>query len=76
VATPAGQELLHLEPVREGRHLSAGAVVVAPEGAELPDLLLLTAISWYFIVLAWFEDEAIETLAPFEGPDAPAERSS
>jgi len=76
VTTPAGQELLHLEPVREGRHLSAGAVVVASEAADLPDLLLLTAISWYFVVLAWFEDEALETLAPFEGPDAPASRSA
>jgi hypothetical protein len=75
ITTPAGKELLHLEPVREGRHLSAGAVVVAPEAADLSDLLLLAALSWYFIVLAWFEDEAVETLAPFEGPDSPASRS-
>jgi len=72
VSTMTGKELLHVEPAREGRHLSAGAVVVAPDAADLPDLLLLIAISWYFIVLAWFEDETVETLAPFEGPDAPA----
>jgi len=71
VATGDGQELLHVEPAREGRHLAAGAVVVAPDAAALDDLLLLTVLSWYFIVLAWFEDEAVDALAPFEGPDAP-----
>jgi len=76
VSNPSGEELLHVEPAREGRHLTAGAVVVSPEGEGLPDLLLLTVLSWYFIVLAWFEDEAVETLAPFEGPDSPAARSS
>jgi len=75
VTRSAGEELLHLEPVREGRHLVAGAIVVSAAAADLPDLLLLVAISWYFIVLAWFEDEAVETLAPFEGPDSPAARS-
>jgi hypothetical protein len=76
VTTPAGKEILHVEPAREGRHLRAGAVVVAPEATELSDLLLLMVLSWYFIVLAWFEDEAVETLAPLEGPDAPATLSS
>jgi len=71
VTSASGGELLHVEPAREGRHLSAGAVVVAPDAAGLDDLLLLTVLSWYFIVLAWFEDEAVEALAPFEGPDAP-----
>jgi hypothetical protein len=72
VTTPRGKEIFHVEPAREGRHLRAGAVVVAPEAKDLPDLLLLTVLAWYFIVLAWFEDEAVETLVPFEGPDAPA----
>ena len=71
VATGAGQEILHIEPAREGRHLSAGAVVVSPNATDLPDLLLLIVLAWYFIVLAWFEDETVEALAPFEGPDAP-----
>ena len=71
VSSTAGKEVLHIEPAREGRHLRAGAVVVAPEAVELPELLLLVVLSWYFIVLAWFEDEAVETLAPFEGPDSP-----
>jgi hypothetical protein len=71
VSSPNGTELLHVEPAREGRHLSAGAVLVSPAAGDLPDLLLLVALSWYFIVLAWFEDEALETLAPL-GPDAPA----
>ena len=76
VTSPAGKEVLHVEPVREGRHLQAGAVLVAPDAVELPELLLLAVLSWYFIVLAWFEDEAVETLAPFEGPDSPATLSS
>lgn len=76
VSSRDGKEVLHVEPVREGRHLRAGAVVVAPEATDLPELLLLSVLSWYFIVLAWFEDEAMETLAPFEGPDAPSSFSS
>jgi len=71
VAAANGKEVLHVEPVRDGRHLVAGAVVVAPDAGDLPDLLLLLALSWYFIVLAWFEDETLDTLAPLEGPDAP-----
>ena len=67
VSTVNHTEVLHVEPVREGRHLSAGAVVVDPAARELPDLLVLAVISWYFVVLAWFEDEAV---VPFEGPDA------
>jgi len=67
VSSVDGQEVLHLEPVREGRHLSAGAVVVDPNARDNPDLLLLAVISWCFIVLAWFEDEAV---VPFEGPEA------
>jgi hypothetical protein len=76
VTSRDGKEVLHVEPVREGRHLRGGAVVVAPEATDLPELLLLSVLSWYFIVLAWFEDEAVETLAPFEGPDAPSAFSS
>ncbi len=73
VSAADGKEVLHLEPVREGRHLSAGAVVSDPSAGDPADLLLLTVISWYFIVLAWFEDEAV---VPFEGPDAPAPKSA
>jgi hypothetical protein len=70
LSRPDGSEVLHIEPVPDGRRLSGGAVVVAPgyDAAELPLLLVFT---WYFIVLAWFEDEAVEALTPFEGPDAP-----
>jgi len=69
VTTPGGKEVLHLEPVREGRRLTAGAVVVDPAAQSLPELLLLAVLAWYFIVLAWFEDEAV---VPFEGADFPA----
>lgn len=68
VDTESGQEVLHIEPVREGRKLVGGAILPSTPGAGLPDLLVLTVVSWYFIVLAWFEDEA---LVPLEGPEAP-----
>jgi hypothetical protein len=59
-----GTELLHVEPVREGRKLEGGAVIASTEAAQLPELLLLAVITWHFIVLSWFEDEA---LVPLEG---------
>jgi hypothetical protein len=71
VTSKDAKEVLHVEPVREGRHLSAGAAMVAPDAAALPELLLLLVLSWYFIVLAWFEDETVEALTPLEGPDPP-----
>ncbi len=64
VSTEGGAEILHIEPVREGRKLEGGAVLVSSTGVADPDLLLLAVVSWYFIVLAWFEDEA---LVPLEG---------
>ena len=67
ITTDAGREVLHIEPVREGRKLVGGAVIAAPTAVDLPELLLLTVVGWYFIVLAWFEDEA---LVPLEGADA------
>ena len=57
-----------MEPVRQGRRLEGGAVICTPQGAKLPELLLLVVASWYFIVLAWFEDEA---LVPLEGAETP-----
>ena len=65
-----GAETLHVEPVRAGRKLEGGAVISPAASTALPEFLLLAVLSWYFIALAWFEDEAIATL---EGPDsAPA----
>jgi hypothetical protein len=66
ITTDAGREVLHIEPVREGRKLVGGAVIAAPGSVDLPELLLLAVIGWYFIILAWFEDEA---LVPLEGAD-------
>lgn len=65
VSLEDGRELLHIEPVREGRRLVGGAVIATPLGAEMADFALIAIAGWYFIVLAWFEDEA---LVPFEGP--------
>ena len=67
ITTEAGREVLHIEPVREGRKLVAGAVLASPAAIDLPELLLIAVVGWYFIVLAWFEDEA---LVPLEGADA------
>jgi len=75
VTTDRGQEVLHLEPVAEKRSLQAGAVIVSSTEAG-PATLLLVVLSWYFVVLNWFEDETIEALAPYEGPDPPLERGS
>ena len=69
VSSDDGREILHIEPVREGRRLEGGAVLPAATSTDLPDLLLLAVLSWYFIVLAWFEDEA---LVPLEGPNPAA----
>lgn len=68
ISSDDGVEVAHIEPVREGRTLVGGAVVVPADATQRPELLLLIVLGWYFIVLAWFEDEA---LVPLEGPDAP-----
>ncbi len=75
LTTDQGTEVLHVEPVAEHRALSGGAVVVSPTvgGAST---LLLVVLTWYFVVLSWFEDEAIDALTPFEGPDPPIGRGS
>ncbi len=70
LATDLGKEVLHVEPVAERGSLRGGAVL-ASEGRDRPEALLLVVLTWYFVVLSWLEDELIEALAPFEGPDAP-----
>jgi hypothetical protein len=64
VSAGDGSEVLHIEPVRDARRLEGGAVIVAPGATGLAELLLLVVLSWHFIALAWFEDEA---LVPLEG---------
>jgi hypothetical protein len=73
LTTSRGEEVLHIEPVPEHRSIQGGAVAVSPTPGG-PSTLLLVVLSWYFVVLTWFEDEAIEALAPFEGPDPPLAR--
>jgi hypothetical protein len=68
VTDEGGSEVLHVEPVREGRKLTAGAVIAPAAATHRPEFPLLVILSWYFIVLAWFEDEA---LVPLEGPALP-----
>ncbi len=59
VTDASGALLAHIEPVREKARLEGGSVEVEPAGRTLPDLPLLLVVGWYFIVLAWFEDEAL-----------------
>jgi len=66
----ADREVAHIEPVPDGRRLAGGAVLTSGS-TPARELLLLVVLSWYLIALDWFEDEVMETLAPFEGPDAP-----
>jgi hypothetical protein len=75
LTSPQGEEILHVEPVPEHRRLEGGAVVVSSRSGGTPTLLLIV-LTWYFVVLSWFEDEAIEALAPYEGPDPPIGRGS
>jgi hypothetical protein len=73
LTTDRGDELLHVEPVAERHSLDAGAVVVSsPAGG--PATLLLVVLTWYFVVLSWFEDEAIDAMTPLEGPYPPLAR--
>ena len=66
----ADHEIAHVEPVPDGRRLAGGVVLTS--GAVPPrELLLLLVLTWYLVVLDWFEDEVMDSLAPFEGPDAP-----
>jgi hypothetical protein len=58
-----GGELVHIEPVREGRQLEGGIYEVAPAARTLAALPLVLALSWYFVVLAWFEDETVSEWA-------------
>ncbi len=59
VTDQAGAELVHFEPVRKDSHLEGGLALVAPRGRTIPELLLLLVLGWYFIVLAWIEDQAV-----------------
>lgn len=55
---PNGVSLVHFEPVRKGVHLEGGLVEVSAQGKGSPNLLLLLVLGWYFVVLAWIEDES------------------
>ena len=59
VTDSGGALLAHIEPVRENSRLEGGSVEVEEAARTLPDLPLLLVVGWYFIVLAWFEDEAL-----------------
>jgi len=50
-------EIVSIESVREGRKLDGAIYEVEVDPKTLPDLPMLLLLSWYFIVLEWFEDE-------------------
>jgi hypothetical protein len=70
VTDSGGAERLHIEPVAEGGRLGGGAVLTTG-AVPPPELLVLTILAWYLIVLLWREDEAIEALGSLESRDAP-----
>ncbi|MGI0129302.1 MAG: hypothetical protein ACREEC_04005, partial [Thermoplasmata archaeon] len=49
VTQEGGAEVLHVEPVREGRKLVGGAVIAAADAKALGELPLLLVVSWHFI---------------------------
>ncbi len=51
--------VLNLEAVEERGRLQGGLVVVEAPFRSTPELTLLLAVTWYFIVLAWFEEVAV-----------------
>jgi hypothetical protein len=76
VTNAVGTEVAHLEPVRDGRRLEGGAVLVSPAGVDLPELATILGITWYFIVLVWFEDESLLPLEDLSLPAEPPDRVS
>jgi hypothetical protein len=59
ISEPTGRLLVHFEPVAERTHLQGGLVQVDPTFVADPALPWLVVMGWYFIHLAWFEDEAL-----------------
>ena len=54
----AGTELIKFEPRQgHGRSLERGLVLCAPGVRAGPELLILLALGWYFVVLVWAEQE-------------------
>jgi hypothetical protein len=54
-----GREIVSFEPGRVNLKLEGGLVTISPEGGKLPELTLMLIVGWYFIVLAWIEDQAV-----------------
>ena len=55
----AGRAVVHVEPVSERGRLQGGLVQTDPSMTKAPELPAMTITGWYFIVLAWLEDEAV-----------------
>lgn len=59
LATLARAPVLNVEPVEERGRLEGGLVTVEAPFRASAELSLLVAVTWYFIVLAWFEEVAV-----------------
>ncbi|MGI0132745.1 MAG: hypothetical protein ACREDK_06620 [Thermoplasmata archaeon] len=58
LATLTGAPLLHIETVAEHGALKGGVVAVEPAARDMGSLPLMLLVSWYYLVQAWFEEEA------------------
>lgn len=59
VLDAAGEEVAHIEPVRDGRHLLGGIYEVEGSLVRSTALPVVVTLSWCLISLAWLEDEAV-----------------
>lgn len=60
VLAPDATKLFDIEPVRDGRRLEGALVTAGPTPVGGDERALLIVLAWYFIVLAWVEDEALQ----------------
>jgi len=59
ISEPSGRLLVHIEPVADRARLQGGIVQVEPNFVSDVALPWIVVMGWYFIHLAWFEDEAL-----------------
>lgn len=57
---PDGRPVIHFEPVIERGRIAGGLVQVDPAVSMGDEVPLLIIAGWYYIVLAAFEDEALQ----------------
>ena len=58
IGDAVGRPLMHIEAVSQHGRLTGGVVAVEAPARSNSDLLILLLVGWYYIVQAWFEEEA------------------